>query len=59
MNNNIRNDLINIRDICNNLIGITDFINMDNNKAHTILLLLKRKFENELKQIENGNLLPF
>lgn len=58
----VQNDLSEIKDICNTLIGIFEKVfntkHLDN-RAYNVLLILKHSFEDELKQVEQGEIIPF
>lgn len=55
----IYEDLNEIINFCNKLKGHPEISKWNENRAYKILLILKQEFEDELKQIENGEFIPF
>jgi hypothetical protein len=55
----IYEDLNEIINLCNKLKGHPEISKWNENRAYKILLILKQEFEDELKQIENGEIIPF
>ena len=58
----VKEDLQQIIQICTSLIGIADekfHTEKLDNRAYNVLLILKQSFEDELQQIEQGDIIPF
>ena len=55
----IYEDLNEIINLCNKLKGHPEISKWNENRAYKVLLILKQEFEDELKQIETGEIIPF